>query len=130
MEGRFKREGPCVCLWLIHDVQQKPTRHCNDYPPIKKKKKAKYHGDRGMGRGAGADGAELMSLGGALGSSLPWVLLSWDVGELRVLTTPRVQRSYSAVYAKSSCQVWDKLTLILGLIEKKNFAPNPVLIPL
>ena len=39
MEGRFKREGPCVCLWLIHDVQQKPTRHCYDYPPIKKKKK-------------------------------------------------------------------------------------------
>ena len=84
-----------------------------------------------MGSGAGADGAELISFSGALGPSLPcWVLLPWDVGELRVLTTPRVQRSYSAVYAKSSCQVWDKLTLILGLIEEKNFAPNPVLIPL
>ena len=29
VEGRFKREGPCVCLWLIHvDVWQKPTQYC------------------------------------------------------------------------------------------------------
>ena len=27
--GRFKREGPCVCLWLIRvDVWQKPTQFC------------------------------------------------------------------------------------------------------
>ena len=27
---RFKREGTCVYLWLIHvDVWQKPTQHCN-----------------------------------------------------------------------------------------------------
>ena len=27
--GRFKREGTCVYLWLIHiDVWQKPTKHC------------------------------------------------------------------------------------------------------
>ena len=27
--GRFKREGICVHLWLIHvDVWQKPTQHC------------------------------------------------------------------------------------------------------
>ena len=29
MEGRFKREGIYVYLWLIHvDVWQKPTQHC------------------------------------------------------------------------------------------------------
>ena len=29
VEGRFKREGPCVYLWLIHvDVWQKPTQYC------------------------------------------------------------------------------------------------------
>ena len=29
VEGRFKREGPRVCLWLIHaDVRQKPTQYC------------------------------------------------------------------------------------------------------
>ena len=28
-EGRFKREGTYVYLWLIHvDVGQKPTQHC------------------------------------------------------------------------------------------------------
>ena len=28
-EGRFKREGTCACLWLIHaDVWQKPRQHC------------------------------------------------------------------------------------------------------
>ena len=28
VEGRFKREGACVSLWLIHSVvQQKPTQH-------------------------------------------------------------------------------------------------------
>ena len=27
--GRFKREGTCVYLWLIHaDVWQKPTQYC------------------------------------------------------------------------------------------------------
>ena len=27
--GRFKREGPCVCLWLIHvDVWQKQSQYC------------------------------------------------------------------------------------------------------
>ena len=29
VEGRFKREGIYVYLWLIHTaVQQKPTQHC------------------------------------------------------------------------------------------------------
>ena len=29
VEGRFKREGTYVCLWLIHvDVLQKPTQYC------------------------------------------------------------------------------------------------------
>ena len=29
VEGRFKREGTRVCLWLIHgDVRQKPTQYC------------------------------------------------------------------------------------------------------
>ena len=27
--GRFKREGPCVCLWLTHaDVWQRPAQYC------------------------------------------------------------------------------------------------------
>ena len=58
MEGRFKGEGPCVCLWLIHDVRQKPTRHCNDYPPIKKKKspvpRRPRDGERSWSRWSGA----------------------------------------------------------------------------
>ena len=29
VEGRFKREGTRVCLWLTHaDVRQKPTQYC------------------------------------------------------------------------------------------------------
>ena len=34
--GRFKREGTCVYLWLIHvDVWQKPVQYCKaNYPPI------------------------------------------------------------------------------------------------
>ena len=28
LEGRFKREGTYVYLWLIHVVWQKPTPHC------------------------------------------------------------------------------------------------------
>ena len=37
MEGRLKREGTYVYLWLIHvDVWQKPTQYCN-YPSIKNK---------------------------------------------------------------------------------------------
>ena len=28
MEGRFKREGIYVYIWLIHIVQQKPAQHC------------------------------------------------------------------------------------------------------
>ena len=29
VEGRFKREGTRVCLWLIQgDVRQKPTQYC------------------------------------------------------------------------------------------------------
>ena len=71
--------------------------------------------ETGMGRAARADAAELRSFSGAMGPSLPcWVHLSWDTGELRVLITPRIQWSYSAGYAESSCQVWDKLTVILG----------------
>ena len=37
--GRFKREGTCMYLQLIHVVvRQKPTQHCKaiNYPPIKK----------------------------------------------------------------------------------------------
>ena len=37
MEGRFKREGTYVYLWLIHaDVWQKLTQYCN-YLSIKNK---------------------------------------------------------------------------------------------
>ena len=33
---RFKREGTCVYLWLIHvDVWQKPTQQGKTIPPIK-----------------------------------------------------------------------------------------------
>ena len=29
VKGRFKREGTCVYLWLIHvDVWQEPTQYC------------------------------------------------------------------------------------------------------
>ena len=37
--GRFKREGPYVCLWLIHaDVWQKPTHFKAIILQLKKKK--------------------------------------------------------------------------------------------
>ena len=80
-------------------------------------------------RGDGAQQSEVMGSSGAMGPSLLcWVLLSWDVGEFRVLTTPRVLWGCSAAFAKSSCQVWDKLMLILGLMEEKNFGSNSILI--
>lgn len=38
--GRFKREGACVCLWLIHiDVWQKLTQFCTATSLQLKKKK-------------------------------------------------------------------------------------------
>ena len=41
MEGRLKREGTYVYLWLIHvDVWQKPTQYCN-YASIKNKLREK-----------------------------------------------------------------------------------------
>ena len=37
MEGRLKREGTYVYLWLIHvDIWQKPKQYCN-YTSIKNK---------------------------------------------------------------------------------------------
>ena len=39
VEGRFKREGTYVYLWLIHvGVWQRPTQYCN-YPLIKNKRR-------------------------------------------------------------------------------------------
>ena len=41
--GRFKREGICVHLWLIHvDVWQKPTQHCKTIILQLKIKKEKF----------------------------------------------------------------------------------------
>ena len=42
--GRFKREGTCVCLWLIHvDVWQKPSLEYKVITfQLKTKKKIKY----------------------------------------------------------------------------------------
>ena len=103
----------CAYGWFMLLYSRSQHNTVNNYPPIKKKKPGTM--ETGMGRAVRADAAELMSFRGTMGPSLPcWVLLSWDMGELTVLTTPRVHWSYSAVYAESSCQVWDKLTVILG----------------
>ena len=41
--GRFKREGTCVCLWLIHvDVWQKPSLEYKVITLQLKTKKIKY----------------------------------------------------------------------------------------
>ena len=52
---RFRREGTCVYLWLIHvDVWQKPTQYCKAIKKFKKQlKKAKTRAGQNSERSSG-----------------------------------------------------------------------------